>query len=320
MDTKLFINGEIGWWAETYKDMLFSAPAGAMTVYIDSVGGSVTDGNSIAALLREHAKNYNTEVETVGIGLVASIATMVLLAGTKVTMDRDAMLMIHNPLAQYVSGESDDLRKVADTLDTIKAQLAARYLLKIEGNGKLIDDSREKTMTMIVDYMENEKWFSAQEALDIGLIDSIKEDKNAIVAMQEAKEAMPEAGQQRASAIINSFKNKPHMETKNEKGFFAYLRNFFVNELESEDTKEETTEEVKEPTNEVETAPKETKEDEGQPNLNEELEAKIAEMQKALEAKEAELKASQEKVVKMQAKVSTKQPNETPTPKAVVKG
>jgi len=206
---KLFINGTIDWWySERLKDTLFFAEAEPMTVYIDSGGGSVTDGMAIAALMRQHAAQYNVEVKAVGLGFVGSIATAPLLAATRTEMDKAGFLMIHNPSVEYLSGDAKALRQTAATLDTIKNTLAEIYTDKIAKNGKLMDGDRQKTKNAVLQYMAAETWFSAQEALDFGLIDAIcdcSEEKKEMAAQPQPPQDIQDA-QQRMVALC---KNAP---------------------------------------------------------------------------------------------------------------
>lgn len=250
---KIFINGEIGWvYGNAWdKEQLFNMPNEPLSVFIDSVGGSVTDGNSIAAMLRAHGQN--AEVKTVGIGLVASIATVILLAGTRVEMDKDALLMIHNPSADYVSGDAKELRQLASTLDTIKNVLAERYVDKIAQNGKLVDGDRQKTKNLVLQYMAAETWFSAQEALDFGLIDAIATYKEEAQMLAEAAPPAPimdtmqrmvACYKNAPSSIQTKFKNNQSMNTekvemtKEQKGLWQKFLSFFVNEKEEVTTPE----------------------------------------------------------------------------------
>lgn len=319
MEQQIFINGEIGWWANLYKDEIWSAQALPLKVLIDSPGGSVTDGNSIAALLRHHANTYGVKVETLGVGMVASAATEILIAGTNVTMDKDAFLMIHNPFAQFVTGESKDLRQIARTLETMTKQLAESYVNRIERSGKLVDGDRQKTKNLVLQYMAQETWFTAQEAKDFGLIDEVIdlaiEDK---AAAQTTINAMPEDAMQRVANIVNCFNNIPKpeigqkqktqkMDDKEVKGLFATLKSFFVNDAKAEaevtDTKE---------TEEVETA--------NVPDYQADIEALKAEMQtlkeqnetlsKDLEASKTELQNAQGSLVKLQAKATDNKPEQ----------
>lgn len=208
---KLFINGTIDWWyGERFKDTLFFAEAEPMTIYIDSGGGSVTDGMAIAALMRQHAAQYNVEVKAVGLGFVGSIATIPLLAATRTEMDKSGFLMIHNPSVEYLSGDARTLRQTAATLDTIKNTLAEIYTDKIEKNAKLMDGDRQKTKNAVLQYMAAETWFSAQEALDFGLIDAIRacdEEKKEMAAQPQPPQNIQDA-QQRMVALC---KNTPQI-------------------------------------------------------------------------------------------------------------
>ena len=318
MEQQIFINGEIGWWADLYKDVIWTAQAMPLKVLIDSPGGSVTDGNSIAGLLRQHANSYGVEVETIGVGMVASIATIMLIAGTKVKMDKDALLMIHNPRAEWVSGESKELRKVATTLDVIKSQLAESYVNRIERSGKLIDGDRQKTKNVVLQYMAQETWFTAQEAKDFGLIDEVIdlaiEDK---AAAQATIDAMPEDAMQRVASIVNCFTNIPtpeegqkqktqKMDDKEFKGFFATLKSFFTNSAKAEaEVIEETKEEVQEETTADTQSDIEMLKAEMQA-LKEQNEA----LSKDLEASKTELKNTQSTLVTMQAKATDKKPEQ----------
>jgi len=84
----LLIDGEISeWWGvglSQVSNELANLNADSITVQINSVGGSVTEGQAIASFLR----GYPANVTTNGIGLVASIATIILLAGKKTSMSK----------------------------------------------------------------------------------------------------------------------------------------------------------------------------------------------------------------------------------------
>lgn len=246
---KIFIKGVIGWDYGNIKDkeQLFNAPIEPLSIFIDSVGGSVTDGNSIAAMLRAHGQK--AEVKTVGIGIVASIATVILLAGTRVEMDKDALLMIHNPSPNdgYMTGNARELRQLADTLETIADILIDRYVEKIAKNNKLVDGDMEKTRKLIAKYVENETWFSAQQALDLGLIDGIAtyKEEAEILAAKALPEPVVESMQRMVAcyknaplSIQNKFKNNQSMSiekvemTKEQKGLWQKFLSFFSNEKE----------------------------------------------------------------------------------------
>lgn len=183
---EMLIDGEIdSFWGQNLKYLdLDLQGAKDVKILLNSSGGQVTEGNAIADRLRYHAQNNNVEV--VVCGLCASIATMIHAAGTKGSrkMTANSFYMIHNT-AVVAMGGSSELRNLADTLDTMTNVIAENYVDVIESNSKLINGSREETKTMILAYMAKETWFSAQQALEIGLIDAI-EDFKAYITPESA--------------------------------------------------------------------------------------------------------------------------------------
>ena len=184
---EMLIDGEIdSFWGQNLKYLdLDLQGAKDVKILLNSSGGQVTEGNAIADRLRYHGQNNNVEI--VVCGLCASIATMIHAAGTKGSrkMTANSFYMIHNT-AVVAMGGSSELRNLADTLDTMTNVIAENYVDVIESNSKLINGSREETKTMILAYMAKETWFSAQQALEIGLIDAI-EDFKAYITPESAR-------------------------------------------------------------------------------------------------------------------------------------
>lgn len=136
----------------------------ALTVRIHSPGGSVTEGLGIRNLLRA----YPGDLTTVGVGFVASIASIILLAGKKVKMADNAYLMIHRPYGG-VMGNADEMKRTAATLENMDENLLDIYVQAIESRGKGGEGTREK----VWQYMQDETWFTAREALELGFIDEV---------------------------------------------------------------------------------------------------------------------------------------------------
>ncbi len=154
---------EIGLWGVTAKDFatsLKSIPSDReITLRINSPGGSVFDGAAIYNLLAERRDKITAKV----IGLAASMASVVMLAGRRVLAAENATVMIHNP-AGGAWGESEEMRKMADLLDKLKGQLVAAYVRKTG-----------KTEKEIAAAMDETTWFTAAEAREFGLVDEITE-------------------------------------------------------------------------------------------------------------------------------------------------
>lgn len=172
---EMSINGEIDAnWGENLRYVDYDLQnAKDVKIYLNSGGGSVTEGFAIADRLRRHAQNNNVAV--IASGLCASIATMIHAAGSKGSrkMTANSFYMIHNT-SVFAEGGSNDLRSLADTLDTMSNRIAENYVDVIESNGKLINGSREETKAQVIAWMDKETWFSAQKALEVGLIDGIE--------------------------------------------------------------------------------------------------------------------------------------------------
>jgi ATP-dependent Clp protease protease subunit len=161
------ILGEISESVNSYNSVrskINDAKGEEINLVISSGGGSVTEGMGIADLIA----NYPNETTATGIGLVASIATVVLLSADKVKMTENAFLMIHRPWS-YTMGNADELEATAELLDKMEAKLLDIYtasVYKRKGKQKDLDNK-------ITEMMAAETWMTAQEALEFGFIDEI---------------------------------------------------------------------------------------------------------------------------------------------------
>jgi hypothetical protein len=122
-------------------------------VEINSPGGNVWDGLSIYNMLRGRQAPVTTRV----VGIAASIASIIALAGDTVEMAEASLFMIHDP-SGMVAGTSEDMRKMADALDQHAEVLASIYA---KATGKPTSQIRAA--------MKAETWFTAQEAIQFGL-------------------------------------------------------------------------------------------------------------------------------------------------------
>jgi ATP-dependent Clp endopeptidase proteolytic subunit ClpP len=139
--------------------------AKSIKLFLNSPGGSVFDGMAICNILAAHRDKLDIEV----VGLAASIASIIALAGRKLTMAEGSYYMIHNPLTIMI-GDANELRKTADLLDKMKGEFISTYKKK---SGK---DEQE-----ISDMMDAETWLTASEAIEAGFADD-SEDYGQIAA------------------------------------------------------------------------------------------------------------------------------------------
>ncbi|WP_294981644.1 head maturation protease, ClpP-related [uncultured Microbacterium sp.] len=143
--------------AKQFAEDFAAITAPNINVRINSPGGSVFDGQAIFNAIDRHPSKVTTHID----GLAASIASVIALAGDEVVMASNALYMIHDPWAAAV-GDASEMRKTADLLDKIAGQLVDTYAAK---SGQDPAD--------IAEAMHAETWYTAAEALDLGLIDRI---------------------------------------------------------------------------------------------------------------------------------------------------
>ena len=93
-----------------------------VTVYINSPGGDMFEGIAIYHRLQEHSHQVTTKV----LGMAASAASIVFLAGKKREVASSAFLMIHNCWT-WLAGNRHYLRDIADDMEEFDAAMADLY-------------------------------------------------------------------------------------------------------------------------------------------------------------------------------------------------
>ena len=161
--------------AKQFVDELKEINADTINLRINSPGGSVIDGNAMFNALQRHPAKVITHID----GLAASMASVIAMAGDEVHMADNALLMIHNPWT-FSMGDADELRADADLLDKMSASILSSY-----GRSQYEVDE-------LKNLMDEETWFTAQEAFDAGFVDHISTGLRAaagdITAMAEGAE------------------------------------------------------------------------------------------------------------------------------------
>lgn len=152
------------------KEALAELKDKPIDVYLDSNGGLVSAGMSIAAMLKRHAQKTVAHIDT----WAASIASVIALACDSVEMPAGTYLMIHRPLCT-VEGNVDTLNEAIGFLNKI-----TDGMLDIYGNVANDGVTRES----ILEAMTNETWLNPSEAA--AMFKNVKVTDAKFVAAAEA--------------------------------------------------------------------------------------------------------------------------------------
>jgi ATP-dependent protease ClpP protease subunit len=136
---------------------------------INSPGGDAFEGVAIGNVLKAAGRPIDVCID----GIAASAASIIAMCGGTITMASNAMMMIHKAWSACI-GNCDDMRKMAETLDSIDSGAIAQTYV----------DKTGRSMAEILAMMAEETWLSARECLDMGFATAIASEANeSAVAM-----------------------------------------------------------------------------------------------------------------------------------------
>lgn len=141
------------------KDVLDNLPKDGTDVEIDinSGGGLVDSGNEIYTAL----KAYSGKVTVNVVGMAASAASLIAMAGNPTRISPVGQIMIHNVAGGWV-GDYRDQEKLSKILKQSSEAIANAYQLK---TGLSMDDLQKK--------MDEETYLNADQAKELGFVDEI---------------------------------------------------------------------------------------------------------------------------------------------------
>ena len=130
-------------------------------LYINSPGGSITAGMAIYDTMQF----VPNDIVTVGIGMAASMGQLLLTAGTagKRYITPNARVLLHQPHGGF-GGTSSDIQTQAQLILDMKKRLAE---ITAERTGKSVEQINADG--------DRDRWFSAQQALEYGFVDHVRE-------------------------------------------------------------------------------------------------------------------------------------------------
>ena len=166
------VYGDIGestdWWtgekegigAKSFLDTLREAKGKAVNLHANSGGGSVVDAYAMMTAIANHDGKVTAYVD----GLAASAASYLVAAADEVVMSSVAWMMIHDA-TMLCWGGADTMRDAAEYLDKTNRHIAEIYAKR----------SASKDADDFAAAMAETTWFTADEALEWGLVDRVEE-------------------------------------------------------------------------------------------------------------------------------------------------
>lgn len=142
-----------------------------VVVNINSPGGDIFEAATIYNLLAQHKGTVQVNI----LGLAASAASVIAMAGDNVKISKLGFLMIHNSWS-VVMGNKDDLREAAGVLEQFDASILSAYTARVT-----LDEKK------LVKMMNDETWIGADDALEFGFVDEVVEAKSGPEKSDEKK-------------------------------------------------------------------------------------------------------------------------------------
>ena len=132
-----------GFGAAQLRDALNNFSGDRIEIYLNSPGGDVFEARTMCSMLARESAHKVVYID----GLAASCASWLALSGDEVVMAQGTRMMVHRS-----------------------------WCLSIEGHGKAVTGDEMRS------YVDAETWFSAEQALELGLIDRIEGKRSSNVA------------------------------------------------------------------------------------------------------------------------------------------
>lgn len=189
--------------------------AKSVKVLVNSPGGDVFEALTIFNGLRMLGKTVEVHV----MGIAASAASYIAMAGSKVVMPKNTSMLPHKPM-NGVFGNADEHREAAETLDKVESLLLPAYMSRFKG-------SEDELKALL----QEDKLLTAEECLKYGFCDQVVDDIKAVAEfdvdmLPEAARAMFKQGQEVMSPPASALSVQQITEVAAEFGLQAYAADF----------------------------------------------------------------------------------------------
>ena len=159
---------------------------GDITIRLNSGGGDVFEGIEIYNYLKSLDNKVIIEVTA----LAASAASIIAMAGDEIKMCTGSSMMVHEA-STIAWGNKSDIQKVLNSLDAIDDSLVSIYAERTGADVETINN-----------WIEEETWFTADEAIEVGLADG-KREKEKVENVAPTVDA-----DKIAEMVMNQFEQK----------------------------------------------------------------------------------------------------------------
>lgn len=172
---------------ELFKEEL-QASKGPVHLHINSPGGDCVAASMIYTMLMDYPGDVTVQID----GMAASAASVIAMAGSRVTMSPTAIMMVHNPLT-VAFGDAAEMQKAISLLSEVKESIINAYQIKTglprERLGQLMDD---------------ETWMNAWKAKELGFCDEVLyADTSPIWPEQQSEPSFAFAGKTAVACLVN---------------------------------------------------------------------------------------------------------------------
>ncbi|MGE8122568.1 head maturation protease, ClpP-related [Pseudomonas fulva] len=173
-----------------------------VTVYINSPGGDMFEGIAIYNRLLEHSQMVTTKV----LGMAASAASIIYLAGAERQVASSAFLMIHNCWT-FLAGNRHYLRDVADDMQEFDAAMSDLYA-----------ETSGQTPESMAELMDDETFIRGKLAVELGLATGL------LAATEVTERETEETGQANALKAMDAALAKAGMPRSERRELFATFK------------------------------------------------------------------------------------------------
>lgn len=225
---KIYISGLIGTFEDEKGVELIDVisqvkkqpEATSFEVYINSQGGVVQTGYDI----HDYIKSLGLPITTIGSGMVASIATVIFMAGSKRLVRPNTEFMIHLPMGGIEFATADEMDSHSKVLRDVENRIVQFYSRELNLNKEAI-----------APLLKNETWLNESQLIDLGFVTSelpMKISARAIITNKSKIKTMSKTNN------LKSILNKILGTVVNKVVFTADNKEIVFPDLESDDVVE----------------------------------------------------------------------------------